>query len=434
MTERRSRLSLAKKQLEEERGRLSETRSQAEGLEEALSAFPDLPAAAGNEERERLKKALEEKQEALLASHVALTKAEESVSFGKRMLEERSRAKEELAADRVALEKAERDNEAERQTLEEELISLKDAFRDAEAHWQKTRTHQESLSDDADGFAIRQREADEVWKKAQAASAKIERDRAELAVRIAQFKAEEEDVLRQFEAWHMTRQQAEALRLSGSMGDMERQGKDLARRMAELGSVNPEGEEEYARQLARRKFYEGQVADLAEARKGLETIISDIDRTMESRFTEAFRKINEEFGRIMQLMFRGGKARLELTDEAHPLEGGVEMYLQLPGKKRQPLSLMSGGERALTVIALLISFMAYRPAPFCFVDEIDAALDDANVERYSRMIGEYKKKTQFIVISHRKKTMEFADTLQGVTMAEKGVSSLITVKMKDYVE
>ena len=133
--------------------------------------------------------------------------------------------------------------------------------------------------------------------------------------------------------------------------------------------------------------------------------------------TEAFRKINEEFGRIMQLMFRGGKARLELTDEAHPLEGGVEMYLQLPGKKRQPLS-----------------FMAYRPAPFCFVDEIDAALDDANVERYSRMIGEYKKKTQFIVISHRKKTMEFADTLQGVTMAEKGVSSLITVKMKDYVE
>ena len=110
------------------------------------------------------------------------------------------------------------------------------------------------------------------------------------------------------------------------------------------------------------------------------------------------------------------------------------MYLQLPGKKRQPLSLMSGGERALTVIALLISFMAFRPAPFCFVDEIDAALDDANVERYSRMIADYKKKTQFIVISHRKKTMEFADTLQGVTMAEKGVSSLITVKMKDYVE
>lgn len=434
MSERQSRLSLAKKQLKEERDKLSEAQSQVESLKKALSAFIELPAAAGNEEGERLRKALEEKQEALLASHVALTKAEESVSFGKRMLEERSRAEKELAADRVSLEKAVHDNETERKTLAEELISVGAAFKEAEAHWQKTRTRQESLSDDANGFVIRQREVDEAWKKAQAATAKIERDRAELEGKIAQFKAEEAEVLRQFEAWHMTRQQAEALRLSGSMADMERQGKNLARRMAQLGSVNPEGEEEYARQLARRTFYENQVADLAEARKGLETIISDIDQTMERQFAKAFQKINEEFGRIMQLMFRGGKARLELTDEAHPLEGGVEMYLQLPGKKRQPLSLMSGGERALTVIALLISFMAYRPAPFCFVDEIDAALDDANVERYSRMIGEYKKRTQFIVISHRKKTMEFADTLQGVTMAEKGVSSLITVKMKDYVE
>lgn len=434
MSERQSRLSLAKKQLKEERDKLSEAQSQVESLKKALSYFIELPAVAGNEEGERLRKALEEKQEALLASHVALTKAEESVSFGKRMLEERSRAEKELAADRVSLEKAVHDNETERKTLAEELISVGAAFKEAEAHWQKTRIRQESLSDDANGFVIRQREVDEAWKKAQAATAKIERDRAELEGKIAQFKAEEAEVLRQFEAWHMTRQQAEALRLSGSMADMERQGKDLARRMAQLGSVNPEGEEEYARQLARRTFYENQVADLAEARKGLETIISDIDQTMERQFAKAFQKINEEFGRIMQLMFRGGKARLELTDETHPLEGGVEMYLQLPGKKRQPLSLMSGGERALTVIALLISFMAYRPAPFCFVDEIDAALDDANVERYSRMIDEYKKKTQFIVISHRKKTMEFADTLQGVTMAEKGVSSLITVKMKDYVE
>lgn len=204
--------------------------------------------------------------------------------------------------------------------------------------------------------------------------------------------------------------------------------------MEALGSVNPHGEEEYEKQLARRKFYEDQLTDLDQARTALETVVKDIDQTMEKEFSQAFVKINEEFGRIMQLMFRGGNARLELTDTDHPLEGGVEMYLQLPGKKRQPLTLMSGGERALTVIALLISFMAYRPAPFCFVDEIDAALDDANVERYSRMIADYKKKTQFIVISHRKKTMEFADTLQGVTMGEKGVSSLVTVKMKDYVE
>ena len=186
--------------------------------------------------------------------------------------------------------------------------------------------------------------------------------------------------------------------------------------------------------MYKRQFYETQIEDLKKAKSGLETVIHDIDKTMSERFADAFKMINVEFARIMQIMFSGGKARLELTDEAHPLEGGVEMYLQLPGKKRQPLTLMSGGERALTVIALLISFMAYRPAPFCFVDEIDAALDDANVERYSRMIADYKRKTQFVIISHRKKTMEFADTLQGVTMAEKGVSSLVTVRVGDYIK
>ena len=209
---------------------------------------------------------------------------------------------------------------------------------------------------------------------------------------------------------------------------------EIERKISELGSVNPNGVEEYEIQLRRREFYETQIHDLVKAKEGLQTVIEDIDKKMEKEFKDAFSLINKEFNRIMNLMFDGGKARLELTDEKSPLDGGVEIYLQLPGKKRQSLTLMSGGERALTVIALLISFMAYKPAPFCFVDEIDASLDDANVARYSSMIADYKKKTQFIVISHRKKTMEYADTLQGVTMGEKGVSSLITVHMKDYIK
>lgn len=434
LADKKARFSHLEEQLATLTGQQDGALAEEQALGKELVSYENLPEPGENEEGEALKRALEEANEALLAAHVALTKAEERISFVRRMLQERQQAEKEQQADREALEASQKENEMLRKTLGEELQAQKTAFAEAEAHWQTVKQQQETLSDDAAGFVIREHEADENWKKAQAAVSKLERDRAELEGKIAQFKAQEEDVLSQFAEWHMAREEAEALRLSGSMEDMQKKAKDLARRFAALGSVNPEGEEEYARQLARRKFYENQVTDLAEARKGLETIITDIDQTMESQFAKAFKEINEEFGRIMQLMFRGGKARLELTDEAHPLDGGVEMYLQLPGKKRQPLSLMSGGERALTVIALLISFMAYRPAPFCFVDEIDAALDDANVERYSRMIGEYKKKTQFIVISHRKKTMEFADTLQGVTMAEKGVSSLITVKMKDYVE
>lgn len=169
------------------------------------------------------------------------------------------------------------------------------------------------------------------------------------------------------------------------------------------------------------------------AEEELRTVIKDIDEKMASQFDEAFTKVNQEFGRIMQIMFQGGSAKLELTDPEHPLECGVEMYLQLPGKAPAADADVRRRKSADGHCAL-ISFMAYRPAPFCFVDEIDAALDDSNVDRYSRMIAEYKKKTQFIVISHRKRTMEFADTLQGVTMGEKGVSSLVTVKMKDYVE
>ena len=257
---------------------------------------------------------------------------------------------------------------------------------------------------------------------------------ADRKARIENFTLQEQEELDKLKAVHLTRERAEAFRLPGSMADMKEKETELDERIAALGTVNPNGEEEYEVQVRRRAFYETQIEDLKKAKSGLETIIHDIDVTMTKQFSDAFEMINVEFARIMKLMFSGGDARLELTDTAHPLEGGVDMYLQLPGKKRQPLTLMSGGERALTVIALLMSFMAYRPAPFCFVDEIDAALDDANVERYSRMIGDYKKKTQFVIISHRKKTMEFADTLQGVTMAEKGVSSLITVRVGDYIK
>ena len=315
-----------------------------------------------------------------------------------------------------------------------EIQELAERFSEAEKIWGDAKKKQEDVQNASDEFALQRKINDDAWREVQEKSAAVSKDMADRKARIDNFKTQETEELEALKAQNLTPETAEALRLSGSMADMKEKQSGLETRIAGLGNVNPNGEEEYELQLRRRKFYETQIEDLKKARAGLETVIRDIDTTMSARFTEAFKKINVEFGRIMQIMFSGGKARLELTDEAHPLEGGVEMYLQLPGKKRQPLTLMSGGERALTVIALLISFMAYRPAPFCFVDEIDAALDDANVSRYSKMIADYKQRTQFIVISHRKRTMEFADTLQGVTMSEKGVSSLVTVRVGDYIK
>ncbi len=411
-----------------------ETKAAIEAAEEALLAYQDLPEVGENDEADALRKKLEEKNEEILSFHVALTKAEETVNFGKRMEKEREEAREEQRRDRELLEKEKAESEKTKAELTTSLSALKGDFEKAESDWQAIRQTQSAMENRTDDFTIKQKEADENWRKTQAKVSAIEQDIAEKKGRIDYFKSQETDVLSLMSEQGLSFAAAEALRVPGSMEELTKKEKDLSSRISALGNFNHQGEEAYQKQLERRAFYENQINDLSQARAGLETIISDMDQTMESQFSEAFRAINVEFGRIMQIMFHGGSAKLELTDEAHPLDGGVEMYLQLPGKRRQPLTLMSGGERALTVIALLISFMAYRPAPFCFVDEIDAALDDVNVERYSRMIGDYKKKSQFIVISHRKKTMEFADTLQGVTMGEKGVSSLITVKMGDYVE
>lgn len=319
-------------------------------------------------------------------------------------------------------------------TIEKEMEELSCRFETLKEECAGAGREAERLRNEADALAMEKSESDAKRREIQDGLLAAERKLAEKQVRIDEEKRLEQEELGKLAAQGMTEKEAESYRRTGNAVQL---GKKLAEnkcRMEELGPVNPNAEKEYDLERERYHSYESQMEDLARARDDLEKVIRQIDQTMAAHFTEAFAAINGEFQRIMNLMFQGGKGRLVLTDREHPLESGVELYLELPGKKQQPLSLMSGGERALTVIALLISFLAYRPAPFCFVDEIDAALDDANVERFGRMIGKYREKTQFIVITHRKKTMQFADTLQGVTMKEKGVSTLVTVHMKDYIK
>ena len=162
--------------------------------------------------------------------------------------------------------------------------------------------------------------------------------------------------------------------------------------------------------------------------------MAEIDQAMSSQFSQAFAEIACHFQRIFSQLFGGGTAHISLTGSQDVLQSGVSILIQPPGKKQQPLTLLSGGERALTVIALLLAFLAYHPAPFVLFDEVDAALDEANVIRMARYMKNYSGTTQFIVITHRRKTMEAANTLQGVTMEEKGVSRLLTVKVDDMIE
>ncbi len=229
----------------------------------------------------------------------------------------------------------------------------------------------------------------------------------------------------------LDREQAQALFRPEDPEILAARADELAAAIEELGPVNPAAIDEYARIKERYQFLRTQYDDLTAAKDYLLTILKDIDATMAKQFKAAFVKINEHFGDLFVRLFGGGRAQLELENPADILSTGIEITVQPPGKKQQNLALLSGGERALTVIALLFAFLTYRPTPFCVLDEIDAALDEANVQRFSEFLQDYARSTQFVVVTHRKGTMEAADVMHGVTMEESGVSRLISVKFMD---
>lgn len=231
-----------------------------------------------------------------------------------------------------------------------------------------------------------------------------------------------------------TLEDAQALRIEGSVNDWKDEQARLMAEIAELGPVNPNAVEEYEETKERHDFLTTQLADLDTAKAQLQAVIAEMDKAMSTQLYDVLDVVGRRFQEVFSQLFGGGTAQIVLTDPDNILTGGIDFYIQPPGKKRQQLTLLSGGERALTVIALLFSFLDYRPAPFCVLDEVDAALDEANVERFSSYLNRINKETQFIVVSHRKKTMEAAEVLQGVTMVERGVSRLLTVAFEDVKE
>lgn len=206
----------------------------------------------------------------------------------------------------------------------------------------------------------------------------------------------------------------------------------LKRDITALGDVNLGAIEEYDRLKERHEFLSHQSEDLKAARISLYQVIHEMDQEMKKRFIESFEQISQQFRIVFTQLFGGGRADLILTDPEEILETGIEIVAQPPGKKLQNLALLSGGERALTAIALLFAILRVRPVPFCVLDEVEAALDEANVYRFASYLKEFSAETQFIVITHRKGTMEGADVLYGVTMEGSGVSKLVSVKLDDF--
>ncbi|WP_432665133.1 chromosome segregation protein SMC [Wukongibacter baidiensis] len=205
----------------------------------------------------------------------------------------------------------------------------------------------------------------------------------------------------------------------------------LNKEVKKLGEVNLSSIKEYEEVNERYSFLNSQKEDLIKAKDSLDQVIRELEATMKKQFVKSFHQINENFSVIFNQLFSGGKAKLVLDDSGDVLEGNIEIIAQPPGKKLQNLTLLSGGEKALTAIALLFSILRTKPTPFCILDEIEAALDDVNIFRFAEFLREFSKNSQFIVITHRKGTMEIIDYLYGITMQEYGVSKVVSVKLSD---
>ncbi len=221
-------------------------------------------------------------------------------------------------------------------------------------------------------------------------------------------------------------------RLAGEeLANEEALYKEMRTRLENMGPVNMMALEEYQETAQRHEFLETQRQDLLQSIENTQNTIKEIDTISRQKFEEAFNRINENFSRTFSKLFGGGQAFMRLTDLENSIESGIDVVASPPGKKLQNVLLLSGGEKALTALALLVGIFQYQPSPFCILDEVDAPLDEANIGRFTELVREMSGQTQFIIITHSKKTMGIAPVMYGVTMQEPGVSKLVSVRFQE---
>lgn len=251
-----------------------------------------------------------------------------------------------------------------------------------------------------------------------------------IEVRKTKLEQDLEDVInKMWEEYEMTPNNAVEYEKPSNIQDTIKNVADIRNKIKELGSINIDSIEEYKQTKQRYDFMCEQRLDLENSITKLKKVIQDMTNIMKEQFKTQFKIINQNFGEVFKELFGGGKAELILTDVDNILECGIEIQVQPPGKKLQNMTLLSGGEKAFTAIALLFAILKINPAPFCVLDEIEAALDDVNVYRFADYLKKFVTQTQFLVITHRKGTMEAADTVYGITMQENGISKLLSMKL-----
>ena len=277
--------------------------------------------------------------------------------------------------------------------------------------------------------------AEDELKKARQSAQTLQEKRSELQVTMARLESD----LKYLEETSRNELQTSLAELAAgfetvpeadTLTGLEASYHELRRKIEALGPVNPEALEEFEESQQRQEFLNAQRQDLLDSIRDTEKAIHDLDIESRRRFTEAFQVINTNFTEMFKTLFGGGIAEMRLTDEENVSESGIDIVASPPGKRLQSVLLLSGGEKALTAMALLMAVFQYTPSPFCILDEVDAPLDEPNIQRLTRLLAAMSEQTQFIVITHAKRTMEAAQALYGVTMQEPGISRLVSVKFK----
>ena len=440
LVERLEILSFEEEQLHEEEGSLLRSRQGAEA-----------DRMTGEQVRGSLEAELAELQQAAQELRGRLEGVRQLVTSRKVLL---AGLQEREQSSRVSLERLQR--------LEEELLARREALSRellaAGERQQGLQAEREQLRRELEGQRVARQEADaalagwrERFEETRLASERHEAELKELRIRGG--RAREELAARQLahreaelEREHLQQSVLERYRIDLGAADITAladpafapeaaaaRRQVLQGKIDEIGEVNLTAIEEYRELEARHGFLVAQQQDLQNSLEGLQAAITKINRTTRRRFRDTFDLVNAKFRDVFPRLFNGGQAELRLTDEQDLLETGVEIVAQPPGKKLQNVSLLSGGEKALTAVALIFAIFLIKPSPFCLLDEVDAPLDDANIGRFNELVAEMSALAQFIIITHNKQTMEIADNLYGITMEEPGVSKLVSVHLSGAV-
>lgn len=422
-----SAIESADKAYEDGEKQLSDVNSEIEGLEELVSKASQR-SDESRQKREQLSNELSDTKLKLVelakdieAAQLVISQLSGGIDSARSMAAEYNQRIAELNANIAE----------ENENISEREVEAKNA----EATIQSLNTRIKSELDSSLEYERRENEIRQTQRQMSDRKETVSAEITRLNERIDSTNRESESIISQlWEAYSMT--VAQAYESAQELEDVSAANKhlnELKSKIRALGTVNTDAIDEYKEVSERYEFLNGQLSDVTKSKSGLERLISELTKSMKEIFSESFAKINENFKQIFVELFGGGKAELKLTDPDNVLESGIEINVAPPGKVIKNLSLLSGGEQSFVAIAIYFAILKLRPSPFCILDEIEAALDDVNVTRYAQYLRNFTDTTQFIVVTHRRGTMEEADVLYGVTMQEKGVSKLLKMDVSQAV-